>query len=124
MLLSGRVRALFVENEANMSTDIPRLSQPALDMIARKFVSEAVIGYGSEAAQVQAVQAVLDAAGFDATATCAPVFGAIWPRPCAGTEADAASAWLDQITSTMDRGDFHNEVIHVADCISHRSTGV
>ena len=107
-----------------MSTDSPRLSQPALDTIARKFVSEAVICYGSEAAQVQAVQGVLDAAGFDATATCAPVFGAIWPRPCDGPEADAASSWLDWLTSTMDRGDFHDEVTHVVDCISRRFTGV
>lgn len=85
------------------------------DRIANTFVLRAIQDWGqSEAERIAAVQAVLDAAKFNATATCSPVFGGIWPKPCSGPDAGPASAWLRNLTDTMPRGKFEDEVAHVA----------
>lgn len=63
--------------------------------------------------RVKAVQAVLFAAGFEAEATCWPVFGGIWPKPCTGRDGPRASSWLQKLTDTMKRGKYEAEVAHV-----------
>ena len=60
--------------------------------------------------RIKAVQDVLDAAGFSATATCWPVFGGIWPKPCVGLEGAEASTWLQKLTAPMQRGKFEEAI--------------
>jgi hypothetical protein len=85
-----------------------------LNEIATRFILHAVQEWGqSEDDRMVATQAVIDAAGFDAKATCSPVFGAIWPKPCEGPDSEAASAWLTALTKAMPRGKFEREVKHV-----------
>ena len=63
--------------------------------IDAQFILLAVQDWGHpESKGIAATQAVLDAAGFIATATCRPVFGAIWPKPYVGPDAMAATEWL------------------------------
>lgn len=81
---------------------------------ASTFISMGIQEWGQpEAVRIAAVQDVLDAAGFKATATCSPVFGGIWKSPCTGPDADAATAWLSNLTKTMPRGKFEREAEHV-----------
>ena len=90
-------------------------------MIAERFVLQAIQEWGqSKAERIAAVQAVLDAAGFKADAQGWPVFGGIWNKPCTGPDGEAASAWLKNLTDTMQRGDFNDEVRHVAALIEVR----
>lgn len=87
--------------------------------MAEKFVLLAVQEWGqSRDDRLKAVQQLLEAAGFAAEATCWPIFGEIWPRPCKGSDGEAATAWLHQVTDTMERGKFEIEVEHVANCIA------
>lgn len=89
--------------------------------IAAQFILLAVQDWGHpESKGIAATQAVLDAAGFIATATCRPVFGAIWPKPCVGPGAAAATEWLKSLTETMPRGKFETEVAHVEAAIAAR----
>lgn len=91
--------------------------------VAEGFVMRAVQDWGQSVEQrVAAVQSVLDAAGFDAKATCVPVFGALWPQPCDGREAAEATAWLNTLTETMPRGRFESEAAHVAAAIEARAS--
>jgi len=90
-----------------------------VNRIATSFVLHAIQEWGqSTEKRIAAVQAVLDAVGFDARATCAPVFGGIWPKPCEGIDGFAASEWLKDLTRTMKRGHFEDEVAHVEHYIS------
>ena len=89
---------------------------------AENFVLTAIQEWGDpDEKRVAAVQAVLDAAGFDATATCWPVFGGIWPKPCAGNDGEAATAWLKELTDTMPRGRVQDEIAHVDSTIHARA---
>lgn len=63
--------------------------------------------------RIAAVQAVLDAAGWKATATCYPVFGGIWKSPCEGEDGRAATEWLQELTDKMPRGRLQDEEAHV-----------
>ena len=57
----------------------------AYERIATRFMLEAIQDWGqTEEERRQAVQNLLDAAGFDAKAIKGPVFGGIWPKPCTG----------------------------------------
>lgn len=97
------------------------MDEQSLNKVATIFVLRAIQDWGQTEEQgTAAVQAVLDAAGFKATATCRPVFGGIWPKPCEGPEAETASAWLQTLTGTMQRGKFESERDHVVECICAR----
>jgi hypothetical protein len=88
---------------------------------ATLFILMAIQDWGqSEEDGTRAVQAVLDAAGFAATASGRPVFGGIWPKKCTGPEGDAASSWLQSLTDTMKRGRFQTEVECVQAAIDRR----
>lgn len=81
---------------------------------AVNFIFLAIQEHGQpESDRILAVQEVLNAAGFDATATCWPVFGRMWPKPCVGRDSEAASDWLKVLTETMTRGDANEECAHV-----------
>lgn len=89
--------------------------------IAVKFMLQAVQDWGQgEGDRIAATQALLDAAGFDAKASCGPVFGAIWPKPCSGRDGEAATAWLKQLTETMERGEFNSECAQIDAAIAAR----
>ena len=93
-----------------------------VETVARRFMLHAIQDWGqSEADRLSAVQGVLDAAGFNATATCGPVFAGIWPKPCTGPDGDAASKFLKALTDTLRRGKFEDEVAHVAAQIRGRT---
>lgn len=84
------------------------------ERVAEKFMLDAIQEWGQpERTRVAAVQTLLDAVGFKATATCWPIFGGIWPRPCEGEQADAATAWLKDLTSHLPRGKFETEVAYL-----------
>lgn len=88
--------------------------QPKINDVATKFMLFAVQEWGHpESDRVAAVQGVLDAAGFEAIATCSPVFGGIWPKPCSGKDGERASAWLKNMTDTMKHGRVQDEIEHV-----------
>lgn len=90
--------------------------------IADRFVLKAIQEWGQPTAErIAAVQAVLTAAKFSATATCYPVFGGIWPKPCDGPDGEAATQWLRHLTNSMPRGRFENETAHVAAEIAARA---
>ncbi len=92
-----------------------------IESVANRFILRAVQDWGQpETERIAAVQAVLTAAGFAATATCSPVFGAIWPKLCDGPDGPAASAWLKNLCETMQRGKFEREVEHVEAAIRER----
>ena len=96
-------------------------SSPPLKSIADQFVLHAIQERGdTPEVRVRAVQHVLDLAGFDAIATCWPVFGGIWRIPCGGPDGAAATAWLNELTDSMERGDFHKEAAHVVRFIQAR----
>lgn len=85
------------------------------------FVSRAVCEFfDPDEVKIAAVQEVLDAAGFEATATCWPVFGGIWTEPCTGKDGEEATAWLQELTDTMVRGDANEEIAHVDRMIEAR----
>ena len=89
--------------------------------VGKDFVLLAIQDWGQpEIQRMAAVQAVLTAAGFKAQATCGPVFGSIWPKPCAGPQATVATEWLKDLTATMPRGRFETEVEHVEAAIAAR----
>jgi len=93
------------------------------DWIETQFMLLAVQDWGqSEESGIAAVQAVLDAAGFKATATCRPVFGSIWPKSADGQEGDAATRWLRTLTSTMKRGNFESAAEHIRAAIIARQS--
>ena len=95
----------------------------SLGSIAQKFVLMAIQEWGqSEAERIAAVQAILDAAGFDATATCGPVFGGIWPTECIGPMGSEATIWLKKLTDTLPRGKFEREEQHIREMVSERMT--
>ncbi len=82
--------------------------------VADTFLFHAIQEWGQPIeARIAAVQNLLNEAGFDATATCPPVFGGIWPKPCEGDDAETASAWLKNLTETMVRGRYQDEVAHI-----------
>ncbi len=90
--------------------------------VADKFLLMGIQEWGqSDEKRVQAVQDLLDAANFNARATCWPVFGAIWPKPCEGPDAEAATVWLKTLTRTMERGRFEDEVAHVERALVERT---
>lgn len=89
--------------------------------VADRFVTMGIQEWGqSEEVRVKAVQGVLDAAGFNAKATCWPVFGGIWPKKCNGPDSEEASKWLKAMTDTMTRGRVQDEISHVEKCIQDR----
>lgn len=82
--------------------------------IATAFVITAICDFGDPVEKkIATVQAVLDAAGFKAEATCWPVFGGIWPKPCEGKDGNVATVWLKDLTDTMVRGKVEREIEHV-----------
>lgn len=90
---------------------------------ASTFVVTAICDFGdTDEKKIAAVQAVLDAAGFDARATCWPVFGGIWRAPCTGPDSADATRWLAHLTDTMVRGKAEIEIKHVRDAIEERQT--
>ncbi len=92
-----------------------------MSKIATKFLMMAIQEWGqSDSERVTAVQDLLNAAKFDAVATCAPVFGGIWPTLCTGPDADTATVWLKEMTNTMPRGKFEREVEHIERFIEQR----
>lgn len=78
----------------------------------------------SEKQAIDAVQTVLDAAGFVANATCKPVFGGIWPKPCTGPDGAEATVWLQELTDglTRNRGDVNREIEYVKQVLDERIT--
>jgi len=89
--------------------------------VATQFVLHAICEWGDPPeVRIKAVQDVLDAAAFSATATCWPVFGGLWPKRPTGKDSNAAAAWLQILTDTMQRGHFEDEVAHVARMITDR----
>lgn len=87
--------------------------------VAKRFVLRAIQEWEqSESEGISAVQDVLNAAGFNAVATCRPVFGSRWPKECLGADAKKASIWLRDLTDTMRRGNFETEAEHVDKCIA------
>ena len=91
---------------------------PDVERIAEAFVLHAIQEWNDPPEKrIAAVQAVLDQAGFLATATSWPVFGGIWPTTCTGVQGNEATIWLQQMTDTMERGHFQDEVAHVVGCI-------
>lgn len=93
--------------------------------VSKKFVLRAIQDWGqTEADRIAAVQAVLDAAGIRAKATCGPVFGGIWPKSCNGPEAQRATVWLKSLTDGMKRGQFNAEAQHINDMIETARGGV
>ena len=88
---------------------------------AMNFILMAVQEWGqSEADRTKATQRVLDAARFNATATCGPVFGSIWMKDCEGLDGDAATLWLRALTGAMPRGKFETEVAYVQAAIDKK----
>ncbi len=73
-----------------------------------------------EHVKVAAVQRLLDTAGFDARATCWPVFGGIWPQACTGPEGDEATAWLQELTNNLQRGDSNDEEKQIIAAVKER----
>lgn len=51
--------------------------------------------------RIAIVQQLLDAAGFDARATCAPDFKSLWPMAATGADGKDATKWLDKITRRL-----------------------
>lgn len=97
------------------------MHETTFDRVASAFVINAICEFGQpESVRIAAVQGVLDAAGFAATATGFPVFGGIWTKPCEGKDGHEASAWLRNLTDTMQRGKFELEVVHVVTCLTER----
>ena len=91
--------------------------------VAARFMLRAIQEWGqSEEDRVAAVQALLDAADFKATATGWPIFGGIWKSACTGPDGDAATAWLKLVTDTMKRGEFNSEVRHIEACLRGRKS--
>lgn len=91
------------------------------DRVANRFMLQAVQEWGqSEAERIKAVQDLIDAAGFKATATCGPVFGAIWPAPCTGDDGHEASDWLHNLTKAMPRGKYEREIDYINDALNAR----
>jgi len=69
--------------------------------IAQLYLQRIILtpGQYSGKVRVDTVQTMLDAAGFDAVATCAPEIATnTWPSPCAGPDGDQATYWLVEIT--------------------------
>lgn len=96
-----------------------------MSRIPETFILRAIQEWGqSDDDRRRAVQGVLDAAGFNATATCGPVFGRIWPKLCDGPDGELASAWLKELTDTMPRGRFEDEAAHVAAAIDKATAPV
>lgn len=90
--------------------------------LANEFLSMAIQDWGQpEEQRIAAVQALLDAAGFDAKAECSPVFGGIWPKQCSGPHRELATAWLNELTDTMPRGKFEIELAHIEKFIAARA---
>ncbi len=86
---------------------------------ASNFMLMAIQEWGqSDGKRIAAVQRILNAAGFDAVATCGPVFGGIWPTSCSGLEAAQASEWLNELTDSLRRGEFDDEVRQVEAAIT------
>ena len=95
----------------------------AISTVAKQFMLRGVQEWGqSEEDRIKATQAVLDVAGFDAQATCGPLFGGIWRKTCTGKDGEAASAFLKNLTDTLRRGKFEEEVDHVDKMIRERRT--
>ena len=89
-------------------------------------IAETFLGFGiqewgqSEDLKKAAIQAALDAAGFDAKAEGSIVFGGIMTKVCSGPDGKKATAWLQELLDTMPRGRFQTEVAHIEKCISDR----
>jgi hypothetical protein len=72
------------------------------------------------AAKLAAVQMVLDMAGFKAVATCWPAFGGMWPKTCDGPDGVEATAWLQELTNTLPRGEATLEIRHIRRALDTR----
>lgn len=92
------------------------------DNAARTSMMKAICEWGQpEAERVAAVQGALDAAGFNAKATCWPIFGGIWKSPCEGPDGEAATTWLRELTDNLKRGEYNSEVRQVREAIERAS---
>lgn len=90
--------------------------------VANNFMLDAIQEWGQpEEKRIAAVQAVVDAAGFNARATCFPVFGGIWPRGCEGPDGEAATQWLKNLTTKLKRGEYNSEVRQIVEAIDART---
>ena len=93
--------------------------------VATRFVMYGIQEWGqTDSTRIAVTQDVLSLAGFDAIATCGPVFGKIWPKECGGEDAAAATFFLKQLTELMPRGKFETEVDHVEQAIRLRRLAV
>lgn len=91
---------------------------------ATHFMLYAVQEWGDpDVKRIAAVQKVIDLAGFKATATCWPVFGGIWPKPCEGKDGEAATAWLKKLTDDLPRGKMEIEEKFIVDALEARVDG-
>ena len=103
-----------------------KMSEPELEVlldVCKCFMLWAVQEWGQDdAKRLGAVQDLLTAAGFDAVATCAPVFGGILPRsrPCTGPEGEAATQWLRSMLEDMPRGKLEEEAAHIQRAVLSR----
>lgn len=89
--------------------------------VANVFMLQGIQEWGqTDEARIKAVQDLLDASGFDAIATCSPVFGGIWPKPCIGSDGVAASEWLRLLTKNLKRGEYNSEVRQIEEAIAAR----
>lgn len=89
---------------------------------ANEFMLLSVQEWGqTEDERIAAFQAVLDEAGFDAKANCAPIFGAFLQQEpiCDGPDVAEADVWARAMLDTMPRGEFNAEVQHIQDAIDH-----
>lgn len=91
------------------------------DRAANIFMLQAIQEWGqSESERLSAVQGLLNAVGFDAVATCWPVFGGIWQKPCTGKDGEEATAWLKALTDNLKRGAYNSEVSQINEAVAQR----
>lgn len=89
--------------------------------VAEDFLLHAIAEWEQpEEQRIKAVQSLLDAAGFDAQATCWPVFGGIWKTPCTGKDGKEATAWLQSLTDHLERGEYWSEVRQIRQALDAR----
>lgn len=91
------------------------------DRTANIFMLQAIQEWGqSESERLSAVQELLNAAGFDAVATCWPVFGGIWQKTCTGKDGEEATTWLQALTDNLKRGEYNSEVDQIEQAVKKR----
>jgi hypothetical protein len=85
--------------------------------IAAKFMLRGIQEWGqSDTERAETTAAYLKAAGFNVEPSGYPVFGGMFPQQAIkGPDGEAAYSWLDETLSSMQRGEFNNEVMQLAE---------